>query len=356
VRNTHCVQKTWIKDFNGTVPYVTASAENNSVDSYVEYDPLMIDKGNAIVIGGKTFVVTYQKSDFFSNDSHNLTLRLKGIEGNERIYLFLAAVIARGLGSKYSWGDSVSFKKIQGDRVTLPVCEDGAIDFAYMEAYIRELEAARLRELEKYLIAAGFTDCKLTQAEKFAVDNWENGKALRKTFKAADLFFVKSNPQLNKESFVFAEGAEYPYFTRTVFNNGILGYVNYLDDEHKIYGGSLAVGMLGMQFFYMQHDFYAGQFTKTVFPKFEGFDEPVALFFASLFNKGRDQFLKGLVRDFQRLFLDYEVSVPVGNDGSIDLSFIRSFVRGIMKLSIRNVIDRKDKEIAATKKVIGGAK
>ncbi|MCT7027578.1 restriction endonuclease subunit S, partial [Salmonella enterica subsp. enterica serovar Minnesota] len=68
---------------------------------------------------------------------------------------------------------------------------------------------------------------------------------------AGELFDVKSNPQLDKSSFVFTEDNEntYPYFTRTVLNNGIAGYVEYLDEDHKISGNSIAVGMLGMQFF-----------------------------------------------------------------------------------------------------------
>ena len=112
-------------------------------------------------------------------------------------------------------------------------------------------------------------------------------------FPVGDLFVVKSNPQLNKESFKFTNASEYPYFTRTVFNNGILGKVDYLDEAHKIKGGSLAVGMLGMQFFYMEHDFYAGQFTKTVFLKDGGrLDEKLALWFASVFNRSKGHFQK----------------------------------------------------------------
>jgi len=99
-----------------------------------------------------------------------------------------------------------------------------------------------------------------------------------KQFKAGTLFEIKSNPQLNKESFNFA-ATGYPYFTRTAFNNGILGYVDYLDDEHKIGGNSLAIGMIEMRFHYMETDFYAGQFTKTAFPKFKGFNKRLALYF-----------------------------------------------------------------------------
>lgn len=128
------------------------------------------------------------------------------------------------------------------------------------------------------------------------------------------MFTVKGNPQLNKASFVFGSNSEYPYFTRTAFNNGILGYVDYLDDEHLVKGNSLAVGMIGMQFFYMRHDFYAGQFTKTVYPKFSGFNEPVALWFISWLNKSSQRFKSVLVRNFKAAFKKTKLVVPFKDD------------------------------------------
>ncbi len=119
-------------------------------------------------------------------------------------------------------------------------------------------------------------------------------------FKIGELFSVKSNPQLNKDSFIFRENGQYPYFTRTVLNNGIAGYVDYLDEKHKIKGDGLAVGMLGMQFFYMQKDFYAGQFTKTCYPKFERFNQKIAHFFIAHLNKQQGKFQAMLVRDFEK--------------------------------------------------------
>jgi len=138
-------------------------------------------------------------------------------------------------------------------------------------------------------------------------------------------FDVKGNPQLNKESFHFSNTAEYPYFTRTVENNGILGYVDYLDEAHKIPGNSIAVGMLGMRFFYMGHDFYAGQFTKTVFPKFEKFNEKIAQYFIVLFNKNADYFLGGLVRDFENLFKTATILLPMKN-GAISFDYIEQYI------------------------------
>lgn len=151
------------------------------------------------------------------------------------------------------------------------------------------------------------------------------------------IFVVKSNPQLNKKSFTFRPGGQYPYFTRTVSNNGILGYVDYLDDAHKIKGNSLAVGMLGMRFFYMKTDFYAGQFTKTVFPRFDGFNERVAQFFIAQLNRCSNLFLSVLVRDFERTFKKTCISVPLTSEGEIAISYIEKFIRELEADRIREL-------------------
>lgn len=142
-----------------------------------------------------------------------------------------------------------------------------------------------------------------------------------------DLFIIKGNPQLDKEKLSFSKDSSYPYFTRTVFNNGIYGYVDYYDDKHLIKGNSIAVGMMGMQFFYMAHDFYAGQFTKTAFPKFVGFNWRVALWFIAWFNKSSKKYLGLLVRDFEKAFLETEISVPRNSDGSLAIEFMESRIR-----------------------------
>ena len=95
--------------------------------------------------------------------------------------------------------------------------------------------------------------------------------------------------------------------------------------------------MMGMQFFYMSHDFYAGQFTKTVFPKFEGFNYRVALWFISWFNKSSKLYLGLLVRDFEKAFLESEISVPRNHDGSLSLKYMESRIREMEESRIREI-------------------
>lgn len=166
---------------------------------------------------------------------------------------------------------------------------------------------------------------KLSPRFKKLEDDFKNNGGEWKEVVAEELFSIKGNLQLNKDSFVFTEDEKYPYFTRTVLNNGVSGYVEYLDEEHKIKGNSIAVGMLGMQFFYMEKDFYAGQFTKTIFPKFEYFNRKVALYFVSLLNKNQKVFQSVLVRDFEKIFNEVKLKLPFLN-GKINFSYMEKFI------------------------------
>jgi len=147
-------------------------------------------------------------------------------------------------------------------------------------------------------------------------------------YKLGDLFEIQGNPQLNKDSFIFDKKGKYPYFTRTVFNNGIFGYVKYLDEKHKIKGNCLAVGMMGMQFFYMKNDFYAGQFTKRAIPKSFVLNEKLANYFIALLNKKQDFFKNLLVRHFEKSFYNEKIQLPTKN-GNIDFDFMESFIEKV---------------------------
>ena len=150
VANTSSILSRDVVKNSGNTPYLCASSENNSVSSYISYNKNLLDKGNCIFIGGKTFVVSYQEYDFYSNDSHNLALYLKETEKkNRQTQLFLATCIEKSLKHKYSWGDSISNKKIQKDKVNLPVKED-KIDFDLMETIISAVQKLVIKDVVLY--------------------------------------------------------------------------------------------------------------------------------------------------------------------------------------------------------------
>ena len=151
VKNTRNILSRDITSDSGKNPYLCASSENNGVSSYITYDEKYLDKGNCIFIGGKTFVVSYQEKDFFSNDSHNLVLYLKNNEViNKKNQLYLVSCINKSLGYKYSWGDSISNKKIQKDKVSLPV-KNNKPDYEIMDVLISAIHKLVIKDAVLYV-------------------------------------------------------------------------------------------------------------------------------------------------------------------------------------------------------------
>ncbi|WQW48026.1 restriction endonuclease subunit S [Helicobacter pylori] len=154
VKNTRNILARDVVKDSGTTPYLCASKENNAVNSYINYNADFLDKGNCIFIGGKTFVVTYQQKDFYSNDSHNLALYLKDTHSKTKLnQLFIITCIYKALNNKYSWGDSISNTKIQNDSILLPTNPHGKIDFDFMHTLINALMKQTIQGVAEYCSA-----------------------------------------------------------------------------------------------------------------------------------------------------------------------------------------------------------
>ena len=151
IKNTHSILKSQINPNSGKIPYVTASENNNSISSFISYDNSMLDNGNCVFIGGKTLVITYQKNDFFSNDSHNLALYFAD-KKNRTVenQLFFCSSLKSALSHKYTWGNSISNKKIKDDTLMLPINSNNDIDFELMKTLISAIQKLVIKDVVLY--------------------------------------------------------------------------------------------------------------------------------------------------------------------------------------------------------------
>ena len=149
IKNTSNILSTQIKENSGNTPYLCASSENNGVSSYITYDKRYLEKGNCIFIGGKTFVVSYQENDFFSNDSHNLALYLRNCDKSKLKRFYIATCLFKSLSHKYSWGNSISKTKIKNDKISLPI-KDGKPNYDVMELLISAVQKLVIKDVVKY--------------------------------------------------------------------------------------------------------------------------------------------------------------------------------------------------------------
>ena len=161
IKNSGNILSSDIVEESGGTPYLCASASDNAVSSYIKYDEKYKDQGNCVFIGGKTFVVTYQERDFYSNDSHNLVLYLKEAQERTRLkQLYVATCVNSSLKHKYSWGDSISKAKIRKDKIALPVKGGNKPDYEAMAVLMSALQKLAVKDVARYVArkASGIGD------------------------------------------------------------------------------------------------------------------------------------------------------------------------------------------------------
>lgn len=65
----------------------------------------------------------------------------------KEVQLFMVSAIYKSLKPLYTWGDSILKKKIQVDKVSLPVNKNGEIDFDFMKNFISAQEKLAIKNV-----------------------------------------------------------------------------------------------------------------------------------------------------------------------------------------------------------------
>lgn len=305
----------------------------------------MIEEGNCIFIGGKTFVVTYQEIGFFSNDSHNLALYLKDSKKrNKSSQLFIAACIYKSLAHKYSWGNSISNKKIQHDTILLPQTPSGEIDFAFMESFLRELEESRLRELETYLIASGLNNFYLSAADHTALDSFV--KAKWRSFNIKELFGKSTRGKRLKGEDRTA--GLLPFVTAGEANTGISAFIG---NKVEVFSrNTTTIDMFGSAK-YRNYDYGADDHVAVVHT--ESLPKNASIFVTSSCHKAAHTGKFDYGHNFYAKDADeLNIMLPVGDNGQPDIDAMGQLIGAIHKLVIADVVRFTSNNLAATRQVI----
>ncbi len=342
----------------GNVPLISHQHSNNGITRFIEKldnRKLYNHKATIALADRGVFYATTQTKDFHIG-TRVKALTFKDGEKSEKIRLYFVTAINK-LQILFSEYLNNATDKLPELKIILPLKENDTIDYDYIEKYMSDITSGIVKKIRnksnenisKLAKVSCIQNIDFTDEDIKIINDFKNANRKKYCFK--DLFVVKGNPQLNKDSFIFTNDlTKYPYFTRTVLNNGIAGYVEYLDDDHLNEGNSIAVGMLGMQFFYMKNDYYAGQFTKSIIPRFDKFNEKIAHFFITYMNKSNKLYKRLLVRDFEKEFNKTEILLPIDNDGQVDYNLIEQYMGVINKRVFQKIKKRNENKIS---KIIG---
>lgn len=131
----------------GKEPFIGATEYNNGITEYVsntnsseDFNVLGVNYNGSVV---ENFYHPYKA--LFSDDVKKLSY--KDVEGNKHLYLFAKNQILKQK-SKYQYGYKFNGTRMSKQKIMLPINDNHAPDYAYMENYMKQLE---LKKLKKYL-------------------------------------------------------------------------------------------------------------------------------------------------------------------------------------------------------------
>ena len=145
-----CSQANQLKKSADGVPYIGATNRNNGVLDFVEPDEKFISRGNAIAFvcdgEGSMGYSFYKTEDCIATT--NIILGYADFL-NRHVGTFITTVADKVRG-KYNYNYKRRLLRLKSEQLMLPVNEQGAPDFEYMAAYMKNLVAEKYRRYLAY--------------------------------------------------------------------------------------------------------------------------------------------------------------------------------------------------------------
>lgn len=308
-----------IEDGSGDTPFVTASGINNGVCAHIDPKDYKIMPANCILVGGKTFTLTYQEHEFISNDSHNFVLIAKDKHIRKHQYLFLISVIRAAFEQRYTWNNAVTKQKILNEKIKIPVTKNGMPDLDYMEEYISELQNVtkeKVRLLHSINVKSSDID----------VSNW-------KRYHLYDIFIIDMGTKLDKIKMKDINPA-IDFVGRANTNNGVTKKIDLIDGLEPYKPGYMTLALGGEYLgscFIQNNPFYTSQNVVVLIPKKE-ISENVKLFIATCIFKESRLHYKAFRNELNRhLKKDFTFPLPVSKSGEPDYIYMNDYIEKLKK-------------------------
>lgn len=134
---------------NGNIPFIGATDSNNGITSWIATPNISYDK-NVLGVNyngsvGENFYHSY--GCVFSDDVKRLHLR--NHSDNKYVLLFFKTIILQQK-VKYTYGYKFNGKRMERQKILLPVNAQGIPDYEYMEDYIKELMKKKRQQYLDY--------------------------------------------------------------------------------------------------------------------------------------------------------------------------------------------------------------
>lgn len=200
---------------SGETPYVSSTAANNGVDNFIGNSKGVRTFENCLTLAnsgsvGSTFFHHYT---FVASD-HVTALILE--KPNKYIYLFLSGIIRR-LEEKYSFNREINDKRIQREKILLPVNSDGLPDWQFMEDFMKQIERDKIAAVLSY-----YNNSLNNNSLRGGVERWMPSENRWAAFAIQDICEIHSGVRLTKQD--MQEG-KMPFIGSSDSNNGITAFI-----------------------------------------------------------------------------------------------------------------------------------
>ena len=317
----------------GKRPFIGATDSNNGITAWVDNTNESLDK---LVLGVnyngsvvETFFHPYEC--IFSDDVKRLHLK-NGIT-SYHVMLFLKTMIIQQK-VKFEYGYKFNEKRMQRQKILLPVTDEDSPDWQFMEEYMRRKEILLLKptieKLCKLLIHREKLGGKLCHSQ------W-------KPFSFTDVFTeIQRGKRLKKAD--HTDGS-IPYVSSTALNNGVDGFIGNEGSVRK-FEDCITIansGSVGSAFFH-QYEFVASDHVTQL--KRKGLDKYAYLFMLPIINRLSEKYCFNREINDKRIKRE-KILLPVNNKGKIDFEFMSSFMQEVESDMLKTALKAFKKRLNA---------
>lgn len=298
---------------NGEVPYVSSTAANNGVDNFIGNSKGVRTFENCLTLAnsgsvGSTFFHHYT---FVASD-HVTALILE--RPNKYIYLFLSGIIRR-LEEKYSFNREINDKRIQREKILLPVNSDGLPDWQFMEDFMKHIERDKIAAVLSYY------NNSLNNNGLRGVERWIPSKSCWAAFAIQDVCEIVSGQDIYERERI---AGNTPYITSTANNNGIGYFIS--NQNTTLEKDCISVnrnGSVGYAFYHPYHALF-GNDTRKLRPKY--LNKYTSLFLTACIEKQQIKYGYGYKMGTGRL-KKQKILLPVDASNQPDWINIERFMQ-----------------------------
>ena len=331
-------------------PYIVRQSTENGRKGNIDEPIKYLNPGNTISFGQDTATMFYQEKPYFTGDKIKILRPKYAKFGKNNAQFFLSTM--RKAFCSFAWGSSrFNVETLKKQMVSLPIKNNGYIDFDFMESFIAELEAERVAELEAervaelsaYLTVSGLDNYELSSDEENALKNYQSLKW--DTYNLEKLFGKSTRGKRLKGDDRIA--GTLPFVTAGEASEGISAYIS---NEVEVFEkNTTTIDMFGSAK-YRNYKYGADDHVAVVHT--EAVPMKAAIFVTSACHKAAHTGKFDYGHNFYAKDADaLDIQLPT-KDGKPDYDTMTALISAVQKLVIKDVVLYADRKIEGTRQIL----